>query len=86
MIVINCKLVCREQVDPETGDYVRDSSGFCVQSGVNEPGEMVGAIRRMVRTSDFDGYTDSKATNKKVYRQQNYMCMQWNPSIRIPLK
>ena len=45
---------------------MRNSSGFCVQAGVNEPGELVGAIRQRVRTSDFDGYTDAKATNKKV--------------------
>ena len=46
---------------------MRNSNGFCVQAGVNEPGELVGAIRQRVRTSDFDGYTDAKATNKKVY-------------------
>ena len=60
--------ICLCQVDPETGEYVRNSNGFCVQAGVNEPGELVGAIRERVRTSDFDGYTDAKATNKKVYK------------------
>ena len=45
---------------------MRKSDGYCVQAGVNEPGEMVGAIRQRVKTSDFDGYTDSKATSKKV--------------------
>ena len=59
-------LLPKQQVDPETGDYVRNSSGFCVQAGVNEPGEMVGAIRQHVRSSDFDGYTDAKASSKKV--------------------
>ena len=54
------------QVDPETGEYIKNSNGFCVQAGVNEPGEMVGAIRQHVKTSEFDGYTDAKATNKKV--------------------
>ena len=54
------------QVEPETGEYIKDSRGFCVQAGVNEPGEMVGAIRQHVKTSEFDGYTDAKATNKKV--------------------
>ena len=37
-----------------------------MKAGVDEPGELVGAIRQRVRTSEFDGYTDSKATNKKV--------------------
>ena len=54
------------QIDTDTGEHVRNSQGFCVKAGVNEPGELVGAIRQRVRTSEFDGYTDSKATNKKV--------------------
>lgn len=55
-----------DQVDPETGEYVRNSRGFCVAAGVDEPGEMVGAIRQHIKSSAFDGYTDAKATNKKV--------------------
>ena len=53
------------KVDPETGDHVLDSNGFCVRAGFNEPGELVGkiadnALRR------FDGYQNKDATNKKV--------------------
>ena len=55
------------KVDPETGEHVRDSNGFCVKAGFNEPGELVGkiadnALRR------FDGYENKDATNKKVKR------------------
>ena len=49
------------KVDPETGEYVRDSKGFCVRAGVNEPGEAVGFI-----STHFDGYTDPNATKKKL--------------------
>jgi solute carrier family 27 fatty acid transporter 1/4 len=54
------------KVDPDTGEYVRDSRGFCVKAGVNEPGEVVGRIRKAVTTTHFDGYSDSKASKKKV--------------------
>ena len=47
----------------EFGEYVRDSNGFCIPAGVNEPGECVGAIRP---SSEFPGYTDSKASSKKI--------------------
>ena len=53
-------------MNPETGEYVRDSRGFCVEAGINEPGEIVGMIRKNVSSSHFDGYSDSKATKKKV--------------------
>ena len=32
------------KIDPETEEYVRDSRGFCVEAGVNEPGEAFGKI------------------------------------------
>ena len=49
----------------ELGEYIRDSNGFCIKAGVNEPGECVGAI---CPSSDFSGYTDSKASSKKLMR------------------
>ena len=58
--------VCLLKVNPDTGEYVRDSNGFCVQAGVGEPGEVVGAIRPRVTSSHFDGYSDPKATKKKM--------------------
>ena len=57
---------CLVKVDPDTGEYVRNSKGFCVQAGINEPGEIVGQIRKNIITSHFDGYSDAKATKKKV--------------------
>lgn len=52
------------QVDPETGEYVRDSKGFCIPVGLNEPGELVSKFE----TSDIlaPRYTDPKAISKKV--------------------
>ena len=50
----------------ELGEYIRDSNGFCVQAGINEPGECVGAIRERMASSQFHGYTDARASSKKV--------------------
>ena len=36
--------ICLVKIDPETEEYVRDSRGFCVEAGVNEPGEVFGRI------------------------------------------
>ncbi len=58
--------VCLVKVDPDTGEYVRTSSGFCVKAGVNEPGEVIGRIRQNVVSSHFEGYSDPKASSKKV--------------------
>ena len=46
-----------------TGDYVRDSNGFCIPAGVNEPGELIGKIPDETMLSK---YTDANATSKKV--------------------
>ena len=46
-----------------TGEYVRDSNGFCIPAGVNEPGELVGEI---LDETMLAKYTDANATNKKV--------------------
>ena len=55
------------KVDPETGEHVRDSKGFCVSAGVNEPGEVVGAIGEDAHEA-FQGYHDPDATKKKILR------------------
>ncbi len=54
------------KVNPDTGEYVRNSQGFCVRAGVNEPGEAVSQIKKNVPSSHFAGYSDSKASKKKV--------------------
>lgn len=58
--------VCLVKVDPDTGDYVRNGSGFCVEAGVNEPGEVFGRIRKEIISTHFEGYSDPKASEKKV--------------------
>ena len=54
------------KVDTETGEYVRDSRGFCIKAGPNETGEVAGKIRQRVLTSHFEGYSDAEASKKKV--------------------
>ena len=48
-----------------TGEYVRDSNGFCMHTDINEPGELLGKIADNP-ASRFDGYVDNVATNKKI--------------------
>ena len=55
------------KVDPETGEHVRDSRGFCVSAGVNEPGEVVAEIGE-IASEAFQGYHDPEATKKKILR------------------
>ena len=45
---------------------VRNSRGFCIECADGEPGELLGVIKESDPTTKFQGYTDSKASNKKV--------------------
>ena len=54
------------KIDPDTGEYVRDSNGFCVRAGVNEQGEIIGEIKQDDPLTHFPGYTDPNATKKKM--------------------
>ena len=56
------------KLDPETGDYVRDSKGFLIKAGVDEPGEMIGEVNNKNPVTRFDGYEDRAATEKKLLR------------------
>ncbi|XP_030766632.1 long-chain fatty acid transport protein 4-like isoform X1 [Sitophilus oryzae] len=49
--------------DPDTGEPIRNSKGFCIRCKTNEPGLMVGKISTK---KEFLGYTDEKATQKKI--------------------
>ena len=51
------------KINPVNGEYLRDSHGFCVQAGVNEPGEGIGKISKQ---NPYFGYNDSSASKKKV--------------------
>ena len=59
---------CIVKVDADTGKHVRNSQGFCVEADVDEPGELVGRIRKSMLTSHFDGYTDPNSSKKKVMK------------------
>ncbi len=54
------------KIDPTSGEYARTSDGYCVPAAVDEPGEMVGVIRKKI--GEFDGYQDERATKKKTMR------------------
>jgi fatty-acyl-CoA synthase len=51
--------------DPDSGEPLRDENGFCVRCAADEPGEAIGKILR-TGESQFDGYTDAKASAAKV--------------------
>jgi fatty-acyl-CoA synthase len=46
---------------------VRDADGFLVPCGVDEPGELLGRIRKR-GPMPYDGYTDARASEAKVIR------------------
>ncbi len=51
--------------DVENEQVVRGPDGFCIDSEVGEAGEAIGRITNVIR---FEGYTDEKASEKKVLR------------------
>jgi len=60
----NVKLV---QFDVETETPVRNAQGFCIEAKAGQVGEAIGAIGTDAR-SNFSGYADKQATEKKVLR------------------
>lgn len=55
------------QHDPETGDLLRDKdTGLCIPCKRGQPGELLGLIQQHDPSRRFDGYTDGKATQRKV--------------------
>ncbi len=57
---------CLVKISQDTGEYVRDSRGFCMVAGINEPGEVIGRIYDSIPSSQFSGYTDTTASRRKV--------------------
>ncbi len=53
------------KVVQETGELVKDSNGFYVESPVGEPGELVALVKNNFLRR-FDGYENKEATNKKI--------------------
>jgi fatty-acyl-CoA synthase len=63
--VMNVKLV---RFDTDTEEPVRGTDGFCIECEPGEPGEAIGLIPANSNSSlgQFEGYTDKKATEKKL--------------------
>ncbi|MBK7977769.1 MAG: long-chain-acyl-CoA synthetase, partial [Deltaproteobacteria bacterium] len=49
--------------DAESGEVVRDATGFCTRVSVGDSGLLVGRISPLLT---FDGYVDAKATEQKI--------------------
>jgi fatty-acyl-CoA synthase len=56
------------KLDPDSGEPVRDGSGFCIRCAAEEPGEAISEIgdRTSGAGGRFEGYTDERASQKKV--------------------
>lgn len=55
--------------DPDTAEPIRDANGRCTRCAPNEIGEAIGRIGGpRDRLSQFEGYTDSSASERKVLR------------------
>src|SRR5260370_40313526 len=56
--------------DIKTGEPVRNSEGFCISCSANETGEALGKILddSSGRGSQFEGYSDKDASDRKVLR------------------
>src|SRR5215831_9596190 len=55
------------RVDAVGGDLVRGPDGFCTPCPPGEPGELLGKIG-IAGAMDYDGYTDRRATERKIVR------------------
>lgn len=60
---VNARLV---QFDVETEQPVRDARGFCIECGPGQIGECIGKIDTSDPRTNFSGYADKAATEKKV--------------------
>jgi fatty-acyl-CoA synthase len=56
--------------DVERQEPVRDTSGFCVECGIDEPGEVIGKILKDPSKpgARFEGYANAAETDKKILR------------------
>jgi fatty-acyl-CoA synthase len=56
--------------DVERGELVRGADGLCIECGSGEPGELLMKLEDEAKSalSDFKGYTDGAATEKKIVR------------------
>ncbi|XP_049817814.1 long-chain fatty acid transport protein 4 [Aethina tumida] len=56
------------KIDEETGEPIRNKEGYCIRCDFNEPGLLVGKINPKRAVSNFTGYADKKATEKKIFK------------------
>ncbi|XP_067006240.2 long-chain fatty acid transport protein 1 [Anabrus simplex] len=56
------------RVDEDTGEPIRDKSGLCIRCQPGEPGIFVGKINPKKAISDFSGYADKSASEKKIIK------------------
>jgi fatty-acyl-CoA synthase len=58
------------RLDSESEEPVRDERGLCVPCAANEAGEAIGPLLSGARhvSSRFEGYTDSRASERKILR------------------
>lgn len=54
--------------DEETGEPIRNEEGFCIRCDFGEPGVFIGRIGSKDPARAFSGYSDKKASEKKVLR------------------
>lgn len=52
--------------DEESGEPIRDENGFCIRCNFGEPGVFIGRIGNRDPSRAFSGYSDKKASEKKV--------------------
>ena len=63
---LNTKIV---KFDVENEQIIRNNHGFCIECEADEAGEAIGQIPdENTFTGRFEGYTDEKASNKKILR------------------
>jgi len=53
--------------DVETESVVRDSNGRCIRAAPNETGEFICQVINVLGVTNFAGYTNAEATQKKLY-------------------
>ena len=54
------------EVDPTTGEIVRDKNGHCIEVPCGTNGALIGKILHKDPGRRFDGYTNKDATKKKI--------------------
>jgi len=52
----------------DEGEPIRSPDGRCIRCKPGEPGVFIGKIKKTSVASDFTGYSDKKATEKKILR------------------